>query len=161
MAPPKGNRFWELRSKSGRNEIFASPKALWGEATKYFAWVEDNPLWEHKVTQYQGDVIEMKIPKLRAMTIGGLCLYLGISTETWCQYRKKDNFSDICGQVDEVIRLQKFTGAAADQLNPSIIARDLGLADKTEITTQTTKPAKDMSPEEAARSYEDMMNGGK
>ena len=31
---------------------------------------------------------------------------------------------------EEIIYNQKFTGAAADLLNPNIIARELGLADK-------------------------------
>ena len=36
--------------------------------------------------------------------------------------------------MDEIIRTQKFEGASADLLNPNIIARDLGLADKSELT---------------------------
>jgi hypothetical protein len=34
---------------------------------------------------------------------------------------------------------QKFSGAAAGLLNPNIIARDLGLADKSEIASTITK----------------------
>jgi hypothetical protein len=37
--------------------------------------------------------------------------------------------------VEEIIRTQKFEGASADLLNPNIIARDLGLADKQDNTT--------------------------
>lgn len=37
-------------------------------------------------------------------------------------------------QAEAVIYEQKFTGAAADLLNPNIIARDLGLADKKELS---------------------------
>lgn len=33
-------------------------------------------------------------------------------------------------RVEQIIRQQKFEGAAAELLNPNIIARDLGLADK-------------------------------
>lgn len=36
--------------------------------------------------------------------------------------------------INDAIRHQKFTGAAADLLNPMIISRDLGLADKSELS---------------------------
>ena len=38
----------------------------------------------------------------------------------------------MCSQVEDIIRTQKFEGASAELLNVSIIARDLGLADKSE-----------------------------
>jgi hypothetical protein len=65
---------------------------------------------------------------MRAMTISGLCIFLDISRPTWVEYRAKEGFSSIVSRVDEIIRTQKFEGASADLLNPSIIARDLGLA---------------------------------
>ena len=34
--------------------------------------------------------------------------------------------------MEQIIRTQKFEGAAAELLNPNIIARDLGLADRSE-----------------------------
>jgi hypothetical protein len=43
-------------------------------------------------------------------------------------------------RVDEIIRTQKFQGAAADLLNPNIIARDLGLSEKSEITGANGAP---------------------
>ncbi|MDC9826565.1 terminase small subunit, partial [Devosia sp. ZB163] len=43
-------------------------------------------------------------------------------------------------RVDEIIRAQKFEGAAAGLLNPNIIARDLGLADKQELTGKGGSP---------------------
>lgn len=43
-------------------------------------------------------------------------------------------FSDICTRVREIIYEQKFTGAAAGLLNPMIIARDLSLRDKSEVS---------------------------
>lgn len=69
---------------------------------------------------------------MRAMTIGGLCLFLDIAPDTWFRYAKMEGFSDVTREIEEAIRLQKFAGAAAELLNPNIIARDLGLADKRE-----------------------------
>ena len=133
MAAPKGNRFWEVRSKHGRDKILKTPEIMWEAAKQYFEWVENNPLTEYKVTQYQGEVVTMPVPKMRAMTISGLCLFLDISTQTWHDYCKREDFIDVTSKIDRVIRDQKFSGAASDMLNANIIARDLGLTDKKEV----------------------------
>ncbi len=79
MAAPKGNRFWEARSSHGRNPKFESPEALWAACCEYFEWADDNPLWEGKVFSYQGEIIKANVPKMRAMTISGLCTFLDIT----------------------------------------------------------------------------------
>lgn len=129
MAAPKGNRFWEARSTHGRKPIFASPDDLWHSCVEYFEWVEDNPLQESKLVSFQGESKLETVPKMRAMTISGLCIFLDIDLSSWENYRKKNDFFRIVTRVEQIIRNQKFTGAAADMLNPNIIARDLGLAD--------------------------------
>lgn len=131
MPAPKGNQFWKARTKHGRDKIFASSEVLWEACQEYFQWVEDNPLSEEKLFCYQGQVTRDTIDKMRAMTIGGLCIFIGITQETWNQWRKDKDFSEIVARTDEIIRTQKFAGAAAELLNPNIIARDLGLKDQT------------------------------
>lgn len=134
MPAPKGNRFWEARSSHGRKPIFASPDELWEACREYFKWVEDNPLYETKAFCHQGVVTYAQIPKMRAMTIGGLCLFLDIDVTTWYEYAKREDFSQVTTRVEETIRHQKFAGASADLLNANIIARDLGLADKSDVS---------------------------
>lgn len=134
MAAPKGNQFWKVRSSHGRKPIFESPEQLWKACEEYFEWVEANPLWEAKAFAYQGEVTIEKLPKMRAMTINGLCLFLDITRQGWAEYCAKQDFSDITAQAEQHIRDQKFTGAAAELLNPNIIARELGLAEKKEHT---------------------------
>lgn len=127
MAAPKGNRFWEARAKHGRKKKFLTPDDLWKQCCEYFVWVEENPLVEMKAFAYQGEVKKESLPKMRAMTIDGLCLFLDIEPQTWRNYRDKDDFFGVVTRAERVIYTQKFTGAAADLLNPNIIARDLGL----------------------------------
>lgn len=145
MAAPKGNQFWKARSSHGRAPIFASPDELWEAASEYFEWVEKNPLWEDKVTSFQGVNTHEPVAKMRAMTIMGLCIFLDISDETWANYRERDGFVGVTTRIDRIIRTQKFEGASADLLNPNIIARDLGLADKQETsgTMQVVIESKD------------------
>jgi hypothetical protein len=134
MSAPKGNQFWKARSSHGRKPIFASPDDLWDAASEYFEWVEANPLYEDKLTSYQGVNTHEPVAKMRAMTITGLCIFLDISAQAWSEYKQRQGFGEITARVDEIIRTQKFEGASADLLNPNIIARDLGLADKQEHT---------------------------
>lgn len=130
MAAPKGNQFWKQRTKHGRDKLFSSPEALWEACCEYFEWVEKNPLWEAKAFAFQGVVTVESLPKMRAMTIDGLTLFLDIDRRTWNAWRDQEDFSEVVMRADQVIREQKFAGAAADLLNPNIIARDLGLVDK-------------------------------
>jgi len=134
MAAPVGNRFWEARSSHGRKPIFDCPEKLWVACCEYFEWVDDNPLQEEKIFQYQGMIVRDTASKMRAMTIEGLCIFLDIAKRTWDGYGNREDFVPVTTRVEEIIRNQKFTGAAADLLNPNIIARDLGLSDKSELT---------------------------
>jgi len=140
MAAPLGNRFWEARSSHGRNPIFADPEQLWDAACQYFQWVDDNPLLEMKPFAYQGVVIQEPVPKMRAMTIDGLCIFLDITRQTFDNYCGREGFFDIMTRIQSVIRSQKFAGAAADLLNPNIIARDLGLIDRQEVKSTGESP---------------------
>lgn len=131
MPAPKGNNFWEARSSHGRKPIFASPDDIWKAACEYFQWVEDNPLYESRVAQCKGEPKIMTLPKMRAMTIGGLCLFMDITETCYYDYRKREDFIRITKAIDTIIYNQKFEGASADLLNANIIARDLGLKDST------------------------------
>jgi hypothetical protein len=136
MAAPQGNDFWKQRSSHGRKPKFETPDDLEAACIEYFEWVEANPLYEAQAFAYQGKVTMQPVAKMRAMTISGLCIFLDITLQNWTEYREREGFSDITTRADEIIRTQKFEGASAGLLNPSIIARDLGLADKQDQTIQ-------------------------
>lgn len=141
MGAPKGNQFWKLRSKHGRDKLFATPDLLWESACEYFEWCENNPLIE---IDFKGkDAIEVEIPKMRAFTMQGLCLYLDCNVGYFNDFKKSDagkqkDFSVVITRIEETVYNQKFTGAASGFLNPNIIARDLGLADKKEVENSGT-----------------------
>lgn len=134
MAAPAGNRFWEARSRHGRKPIFETPEMLWESACDYFEWCEDNPLYEDKTFAYEGDVSHEPVAKMRAMTLTGLCIFLGISFQAWTEYEKREGFGEITSTIAGIVRTQKFEGASAGLLNANIIARDLGLSERNELT---------------------------
>jgi len=136
-----GNRFWEARSSAGPKPKFADPETLWAACVEYFEWVEANPLHEAKAFAYEGQVTVDYLPKMRAMTIGGLCLFLDVTQQQWQEWRRnRADLLSVITRAEEVIRDQKFTGASAGLLVPNIIARDLGLAEKSELTGKDGGP---------------------
>lgn len=138
MAAPKGNNYWQFRNKHGRDYKY-QPEELWDEFVQYSEWLTNNPLFEEKQFAFQGVVTTHNAPKMRAMTLTGFCLFADISIDTFHEYRKNKDFIVVCTRIDNAIYQQKFEGAAADLLNPSIIARDLGLKDQHDHTTKGEK----------------------
>lgn len=171
MAAPKANKYWEFRDKHGRDHKY-KPEGLWEEAVKYFVWVQDNPLWESVVIA-KGITVDtgkkdefdkpikkivhtIAVPKMRAMTIVGFCLFADICEKTFANYRDDKDFVQVVTRIEKTIYAQKFEGAAATLLNPNIIARDLGLADKKEIKQDTTVSFEEKTDDELDKEIEDL-----
>lgn len=129
MPAPKGNRFWEARSTHGRKPLWTNPEEMLEACVEYFNWVEDNPLWETKPMVVQGEVYDAPTAKMRAMTLEGLSVFLGINRKSWNNYREKEDFLHVISFVENTMHEQKLSGAAAGLLNSNIIARDLKLRD--------------------------------
>lgn len=147
MSAPKQNQFWKLRSKHGRNKLFESPELLYTAACEYFEWCNKNP-WVKTETTKKGEITDIKtMPTERPMTLTGLCIYLDCSSSYFRVFKKtikdknkniteKDkDFLTIITRIEEIIYTNKFEGAAVGAYNANIIARDLGLKDKTDITS--------------------------
>lgn len=150
----------------GRPRIFQTKEQLEKACQEYFTWNAENPLMETVASAGKDGWSKTQIPRMRAMTIMGLCLFLEISNDTWYAYKRGDHgqeFSDICTRVEAAIRNQKFEGAAGGFLNASIIARDLGLADKKEITGAnggSVKVDSHMTVKDASLAYEEALKEG-
>lgn len=138
MAAPKGNEYYLLRNSSGVEPLYKEPERLAEDCNEYFLWALNNPLIE---VDFKGkDAIRVEIPKMRPFTLEGLCNYLGICVNTFKKYEKREGFVTVTTQVRQIIDNQQFEGAAAGFLNPNIIARKLGLADKSEQRVFTEQP---------------------
>lgn len=125
-----GNQLWKQAKNAGRPRHYDNPYDLWEDCVKYFEWVENNPLYEDKIVTFQGVTNHEPVAKMRAMTETGLFIFLGISEQTWHNYKANPDFLEVTRNACNVIRQQKFEGASADMLNANIIARDLGLTDR-------------------------------
>lgn len=136
MASIKGNQFWKLRSKHGRDKLFDNASLLWDAACEYFEWCDKNP-WEATKTKSKlmGSETETS-PTQRPYTLTGLCLYLGCNQAYFRQFKEKadEDFMSVITQIEETIETQQFEGAVVGAFNANIIARKLGLADKQEYS---------------------------
>ena len=131
-----GNRWWQARSSHGRNPKFETAEMLEDACLQYFEWNENNPLYKDQLVTFQGSASHEPVAQMRAMTLHGLCMFIGVSRETWNDWRtSRPDFSDVLAKVEDAIFRQKFEGASADLLNAYIIARELGLADKKDVTS--------------------------
>ena len=160
MGAPEGNQFWKLRSSHGRDKLFATPELMWEAACEYFQWCEDNPFYESEQVKQAAKVFVdengiptfppniVELPRLRPFTIQGLCLYLDCNVGYFNDFEDgikgrtdslSKDFSVIVKRVRETIYNQKFSGAASGFFNANIIARDLGLTDKTDLTSKGEK----------------------
>lgn len=135
-----GQPLWQiashkLKSQRGRPRIFESPDDMLEAALDYFQWADDNPLIEEKAFQFQGAAVMADLNKLRPYTIKAFLLHAGFSNQSWSDYRNRPEFSGVMEFIDDTVRTQKFDGAVAGLMNPNIIARDLGLSDKQDLTS--------------------------
>lgn len=137
MAAPKGNKFWELRSKHGRDKLFKTPELMWEAACEYFAYIQDNPLEQEEIVKYKDYYEKVPVSKMRPFTLIGLCLYLDCSSSYFRAFKselkeKDKDFLTVITRIEDIIYNQKFEGASSGFFNANIIARDLGLIDKVE-----------------------------
>lgn len=135
---PKGNQFWKLRSKHGRDKIFQTPELLEEACFEYFE-VTDKRKW-HKTEFHGKDALECLVPNETPYTKTGLFVFLDISNDTWNLYKERKDFIEVITRVEQIIYTQKIEGASVGAFNASIVARELGLADKKQHDVNVEQP---------------------
>jgi hypothetical protein len=134
MAAPEGNNFWLMRSKHGRDKIFSSKEVLHECICDFFQVCLDNPWYKAEALKSGNEPGKLVyIPTVRPFTLKGLCNYLCISHQTWLDYKKREDYTEVIEWAESIIYTQKFEGAAVGAFNANLISRDLGLAEKAEL----------------------------
>jgi hypothetical protein len=138
MGAPKGNSFWKSRSKHGRDKLFETPDLLLASAQDYFDLCDENPWKSVKSVTTNNGFSEEEKPIQRPYSLAGWRHYIGAS-KNWLNEFKKTCSKDFLGVIEEVeefIANQQWEGATVGVFNANIIARTLGLTDKTDLTTK-------------------------
>lgn len=120
---------------------YSSPEEFLQATISYFQWAEETPIQEQIVNFYKGAVVRTHLEKLRPFTKQGLATFLGITVGRLETLKKRDDEWRLAIEmIEQVIYEQKFTGAATGLLNAGIITRDLGLAERQELTGRDGEP---------------------
>lgn len=133
----KGNELWKLRSKHGKDKIFADAALLWGEACAYWDWCDRSPWMRPELVKYQGTADEVLVPLGRPYSMDGLTIYLGVSGSYFrsakanLKNKLEDNKAtpeevellETIEVIETVTRTQNIEGAAVNVFNANIIAR--------------------------------------
>ena len=118
-----------------RPAIYLTPEDMLAEAVEYFKWSEDNPLQDEQVNVWRGAVIRTSLDKMRPFTKQGLATHLRITVNKLSSFKGRgEDWAEVMELIEQVIYEQKFSGATAGLMNATIIGRDLGLAEKQELS---------------------------
>jgi hypothetical protein len=148
-------------------KAFESPAALYEMAIAYFEQLHNNPIYTSEQLRKPGKetIIPIKdsngnetlqvippehlieMPRKRAASWQGFALFCGCCNAYFNQFRNKVKSGDIkdteghwenvVEMIGDMIFSYNFEAASAEQLNPMLIARYLGISDKIETKNET------------------------
>lgn len=150
---PDDKPFWDRAFNGNVNKKVPTVDEVWEKARAYFAWMDTHPLQEEQLFHYKGDVTSHAASKMRAYTWDGFAVFLGMTKQGVQLWRNGDHGEDLkelMEYIGQIIYTQKFEGAAANLLNSGLITRDLGLAERRELTGANGGPIEtsEVSPRE-------------
>lgn len=152
MAAHKGNEYAKGCETSGRPRTIVSPDDLWELFVEYKESIFNSPYVKKEVTQRANGAELKQIYIDKPLTWDGFELFIDIHSLR--DYKKKyKEFSHIITRIDKEIYNNKFSGAASGLFNSNIIARDLGLKDRSENDIKVTH---ELTPEERAQRIEQL-----
>jgi len=160
----KGNQIQRLTAKDilGNNKKYETPELLLDRCLDYFEDVDNNPSVSHEITTTnKGSQTTKEVYKKNPYTLEGLCVFLRLYSLR--DYRGRPEFSQVFSFIDKVIYNNKFSGASRGDFSATIIARDLGLTEKTDNKNENINTEAKMTDEERDRRIEELrrkMDGG-
>lgn len=126
-------------AKRGAKPHYDNPEELADAIDRYFEWVEKTPIYvtEAKTVAQGGNMgseVEMiQIPRRRYPSLYSLARFLGFRYSSYVQLKEKPEFADILEDAEARVKDEKLQGAAQNEFNSNIVARDIGLRDGQDI----------------------------
>ena len=149
-----GNEYWRLRA-----DLSVDGKKLSiAEVTqKLQEYIERCATQKIKVADWVGkDAEKIHREKMITMSIWGACAYLGITDDTWSNWRKDKRYLGVLTRAETIFKSYNIEGAGAGELNQSIIARLEGLKDHKEVSGEGLKVS--VTKEETKKIGQDLEN---
>lgn len=117
----------------GKKKVFDSPERLWAYACQYFEHVENNPIKEHdfiKGGNLAGKVVLKIHPRPFTwfgfesfLWVRGVCSSLGMYKNN--RGGNYDEYQEVLEGIGNVMKSQKFDGAAVGMFKEGIISREI------------------------------------
>ncbi len=127
----KSNKPW-LAGKPKDKESVYNGLELWEVACEYFEWCDRTPITEFRHSRTDTHAVDLP----RAYSIEGFLLYAGLSRRQWEKYCTEGALTAFCaGNIHHAIRCQKLEYAAVKVMDPTLVAKELGLANRSVTTT--------------------------
>ena len=137
MGAPIGNQYWRLRRDMSEDGRKLSVDDLIERLNNYITRCREEKLNQ---TDWVGkDAIQVERPHMLAMSIWGACAWIGITFETWKQWKKDEKYSEILTHAETIFKGYNIEGSAAGMLNQGIIARLEGLNENLDVTSAGEK----------------------
>lgn len=138
--------------KIGRPRKF-TPERFEEVFEEYRKWAKATPIYVSKVSAGQ----TISVPCERPLTLTGFCRFAEISRESFYNYGRQPEYSDIVARIREYIEADQLRGAMIGMYESTIVSRVLRLADRKDITTngqnlQPPGPVVTVTIDEAAAS---------
>lgn len=142
---------------------YSSAEELLQAAFGYFDWVISNPMQDQKVSFSAGEPVYAPFTRLRVMTIGGLCAWLGVSQatfEAWANPTHKDyrkELVDAVRLIEQLLSEYLLSAAWAGMGSENLTIRLLKLKDIRDVRLEGALSAvriADVSEEELAKERE-------
>ena len=140
MAATPGNQWWKLRSKHGCDAIFSTPEILESACEEYFKATDERNDWDGQ--NWVGkDGEEVVVKKKVPYSLKGLCVFLGVSSHYFSEFKKSETFKsnkdflEVYTRIEDIIQTQQIDGSMMGYYNASLTARLNGLVDKTDMTS--------------------------
>lgn len=139
MPAKKGNKYYLERSVDGRKKDFETPSELWDAFIEYIEWSKNNPWVKYEVIKSGKDMGKLiTIPIEKPLSLLAFSNYCGLTKQGLYNYGEKESYKeyfDIFTRIKGICENQKIEGSEVGCYNANIVARVLGLADKTENKT--------------------------
>lgn len=119
-----------------------TPEELQTKINQYFTQCKEDPIIKYdviKTGERAGETLE--IPITRPYMLTGLCLYIGITPETFYQYLNENysnkRITEIATRANLIIKDNQVSGATAKIYDQTLVARMQGINERSEVV-QTT-----------------------
>ena len=139
MPAPKFNQYYKNRINNGRKRIFNDTTEIIDKLDEYLEDCRNNPIEYQEMIKggnRSGEIVLMSKPQIP--TLKGFCIYLGITYQTFSNYRKDENYKDFFETftyVSDILENEMLKNSVTGQANPMLAARLLGLKEKQDIAS--------------------------